>query len=123
MTLTLDQAFVNDFQALVDRLDCPELLVAALLVDLAWHREQANQDQRIRWISLTHRQQQIAALIRAGHTFSEIGVILELSKNSVHTQTRYIYAKMGVNSQQELRDLMLKSELLDEYMGKYTNPE
>ena len=122
MTLSLDQSFVNDFQALAATLDRPELFVAALLVDLAWHRFQADQDQRNRWVSLTSRQQEIAALIHAGQTFSQIGLILELSKNSVHTHTRFIYAKMGVNSKKELRALMLKSELLDEYLEKYKNP-
>jgi len=122
MTLTLDQTFVNDFQALADTLNRPELLLAAELVDLAWHRVQADQDQRNRWISLSQRQQEIALLIRAGHTYPQIASMLQLSDNSVHSHASIIYAKMGVNSKKELRALMLASELLDEYMEKYKNP-
>jgi len=122
MTLTLDQSFVDDLQALAVTLDHPELLIAARLVDLAWHRQQAAQDQRNRWITLTQRQQEIALLIHAGHTFRQIAQALQLSENSVHTHIRYIYARMGVSSKNELRTLMLKPELLDEYMKKFKPP-
>jgi len=122
MTLTLDQTFVNDFQALADSLDHPELLLAAQLIDLAWHRQQAAQDQRNRWISLSQRQQEIALLIHAGHTLSESAQALHLSKNTVHAHASIIYPKMGVASKKELHALMLASDLLDEYMEKYKNP-
>ena len=122
MPLTLDQSFVNDFQALADTFDRPELLLAAELVGLAWHRIQADQDQRKRWISLSQRQQEIALLIRAGHTYPQIAGLLQLSGNSIHSHASVIYAKMGVNSKKELRALMLASELLDEYMEKYNHP-
>ena len=121
MTLSLNQSFVNDFQALADSLDQPELLLAAQLVDLAWHRQQTAQDQRNRWISLSQRQQEIALLIRAGHTFPQIAQVLHLSKNSVHAHASVIYGKMGVASKKGLRALMLASDLLDEYMVKYKN--
>ena len=122
MPLTLDQSFVNDFQALADTFDRPELLLAAELVGLAWHRIQADQDQRNRWISLSQRQQEIALLIRAGHTYPQIASMLQLSDNSVHSHASIIYAKMGINSKKELRALMLASELLDEYLEKYNHP-
>ena len=122
MPLTLDQSFVNDFQALADTFDRPELLLAAELVGLAWHRIQADQDQRKRWISLSQRQQEIALLIRTGHTYPQIASLLQLSDNSIHSHASVIYAKMGVNSKKELRALMLASELLDEYMEKYNHP-
>lgn len=120
--LTLNQSFVNDFQALADTHDQPELLLAAQLVDLAWHREQAAQDQRKRWISLTQHQQEIALLIHAGHTYLQIAEAFQLSKNSVKTHARLIFAKMGVGSKKELRALMLASDVLDEYMEKFKNP-
>lgn len=123
MTFTLNQSFVNDFLSLANTLDRPELQIAAQLVDLAWHRLQADQDLRNRWISLTRRQQEIAALIYAGYTYLQIAQMLLLSKNSVRTHTRFIYARMGVDSKKELRALMLKSELLAEYLEKYKNPE
>jgi DNA-binding CsgD family transcriptional regulator len=119
MPLSLDQSFVNDFQALAESLDQPELLLAARLIDLAWHRQQAGQDARNRWISLTQRQQEIALLIRAGHTYPQIAQALHLSKNSVHAHVRQIYAKMGVASKKELRAIMIDSDLLDEYMQKF----
>lgn len=53
MTFTLNQSFINDFQALGDTLDHPELQIAALLVDLAWNRLQADQDLRNRSIPPT----------------------------------------------------------------------
>jgi DNA-binding NarL/FixJ family response regulator len=123
MTLILNQSFVTDFESLADTLDRPELQLAAQLLDLAWHRIQADDDLRNRWITLTPRQQEIATLIHAGHTFPEIAQMLQLSKNSVCTHARHLYARMGVYSKKELKPLMLSSELLAEYIQKYKHPE
>jgi DNA-binding CsgD family transcriptional regulator len=120
LPLSLDQSFVNDFQTLAatSTIGCwspPSWLTWPGI---------ANRPGRpaYPWFSLTRRQQQIAALIHTGHTLVEIGLILEISVNSVHTHIRYLYAKMGVNSKKELQALMLKSELLDEYLEKYNHP-
>lgn len=117
--MQLDQTLIDWLYALSEAHDQPELFIAAQLVDLAWHRHQASQDLRLRWQTLTGRQQQIALLIYAGKSYRQVAWELGLGQESVRTHARHLYPKLGVASQKELRALMLKTDLLDEYLEDY----
>lgn len=117
--LTLDQTLVDSLYALAESLDQPELRVAAQLVDLAWQRTQAVQDLRHRWCTLTRRQQEVALLMYAGHTNVQIAQAIQLSKESVRSHARLVFAKIGVANRKEPRALLLATDVLDEYLENY----
>ena len=54
---------------------------------------------------LTAREQEIAAMLARGRNGTYIQEQLVISRNTVKTHTRHIYAKLGIHSQQELIDL------------------
>ena len=54
---------------------------------------------------LTAREQEIAAMLARGRNGAYIQERLVISRNTVKTHTRHIYAKLGIHSQQELIDL------------------
>ena len=116
---TLDQGLVDSLYALAESIDQPELRLAAQLVELAWQRAQAAQDLRHRWSTLTRRQQEVALLMYAGQTNLQIAQAIRLSKESVRSHARLVFAKMGVASRKELRALMLATDVLDEYLENY----
>lgn len=54
---------------------------------------------------LTAREQEIATMLARGRNGTYIQEQLVISRNTVKTHTRHIYAKLGIHSQQELIDL------------------
>lgn len=54
---------------------------------------------------LTAREQEIAKMLARGRNGTYIQEQLVISRNTVKTHTRHIYAKLGIHSQQELIDL------------------
>ena len=54
---------------------------------------------------LTAREQEIATMLARGRNGTYIQERLVISRNTVKTHTRHIYAKLGIHSQQELIDL------------------
>ena len=55
---------------------------------------------------LTNREREVLAFLGRGRTAAHITQELVLSENTVRTHTRHIYRKMGINSQQELIDIV-----------------
>ncbi len=55
------------------------------------------------WYSLTHRQQQIAALICLGYTNRQIASRLAISEDTVKTHISNIQLKFGLHSKADLR--------------------
>lgn len=119
LPLKLDQPLIDFLYMLSEGENLPELAIAAQLVDLAWHRARAARDPRLRWETLSHRQQEIALLIHAGCTYRQIACQLGLSLETIRTHCRAIYARMGVASKKELRALMRREVIFDEYMEDY----
>lgn len=58
-----------------------------------------------RGYDLTAREQEIATMLARGRNGTYIQEQLVISRNTVKTHTRHIYAKLGIHSQQELIDL------------------
>lgn len=58
-----------------------------------------------RGYDLTAREQEIAKMLARGRNGTYIQEQLVISRNTVKTHTRHIYAKLGIHSQQELIDL------------------
>jgi ATP/maltotriose-dependent transcriptional regulator MalT len=60
-----------------------------------------------RWASLTHREQQVVALICLGYRNHEIAKTLTIAPETVKTHLQSIFSKFGLHSSKELR-LVLK---------------
>lgn len=117
--MPLERSLIDYLYALGENENLPEAFVAALILDLAWQRARAVQDPRLRWETLTHRQQEIALLIHAGFTYPQIAHQLSLSLETIRSHARAIYKKMGVAGKRDLRVLMRQEEIFDEYMEDY----
>ena len=79
------------------RIVAVEMLYAAAYADLARTRNDR------RWLALTPREQQVAALACLGCTNGEIAAHLVISVNTVRSYMRSILDKYGVASKAELR--------------------
>ena len=59
-------------------------------------------DQALRWpgreIGLTERESELLSLLSTGMTNGELGSHLYVSENTIKTQLRYLYAKLGVRN-------------------------
>jgi DNA-binding NarL/FixJ family response regulator len=61
-----------------------------------------------RWSSLSHREQQVVALLCLGHRNHEIAEILTIAPETVKTHLQRIFDKFNLRSRKELR-LVLKN--------------
>jgi NarL family two-component system response regulator LiaR len=64
--------------------------------------QQAQIDQAVRWpgreMGLTERESEILSLLSSGMTNRELGSHLYVSENTIKTQLRHLYAKLGVRN-------------------------
>lgn len=114
--MPLDRSLIDYLYDLGENENLPEVTIAARLLDLVWCRLRAAEDPRLRWETLTYRQQEIALLIHAGHTYQQIAQELSLGLETIRTHARTIYKKMGVAGKKDLRILMRREEIFDEYL-------
>lgn len=56
-------------------------------------------------LGLTQREQDVTALVVRGHTNKEVAAELFLTAKTVEYHLRNIYAKLGITSRRELRQL------------------
>jgi DNA-binding CsgD family transcriptional regulator len=57
-------------------------------------------------VGLTAQEEQIARLARNGLSNPEIGAQLFLSPRTIEWHLRHVYAKLGISSRSELRDVL-----------------
>jgi len=72
-----------------------------------WDQLQQESEMTERWNSLSHREQQVVALICLGHRNYQIAEILVIAPETVKTHLQNIFAKFNLRSSKELR-LILK---------------
>ena len=61
-----------------------------------------------RHFGLTHREEEILALLTQGKTASDIENVLFISHNTVKGHIRHVYAKLGVHSRDDAVELVRK---------------
>lgn len=59
---------------------------------------------------LTAREGEVFALLALGRTQPWVAERLGISESTVNSHVRHIYAKAGVNSRQDLLDLMIQAQ-------------
>lgn len=121
--MPLDRSIIDHLYDIGENENLPEVTIAARLLDLVWCRIRATEDPRLRWETLTFRQQEIALLIHAGYTYHQIAHRLSLGLETIRTHARTIYKKMGVAGKKDLRVLMRREEIFDEYLEDYKKGE
>ena len=103
---TLDGQLVTYLQELAEDEQRPAAEVAGeLLVRGAAQRDQANEAYQC-WLSLSHREQEVAALICLGYTNRHIGKRLVISEQTAKAHVRNILYKFDLHSKEELRMLL-----------------
>lgn len=112
MRLELDDDLAEALRRLAQQHQSIELELAARLVDLAIRR--SHYDLRLRWESLSERQQQVALLLRAGFSDRQVAAQLHITRDTVRTHLERVLLRMGVRSRVELRALMRMAEMEDE---------
>ena len=103
---TLEGQLVTYLQELADHEQRPAAEVAGEL--LASGAAQRNQAQEIYqcWLSLSVREQEVAALVCLGYTNRQIGNRLIISPQTAKSHVRNILYKFDLHSKEELRMLL-----------------
>lgn len=85
-----------------------EAEVMADFTEIGWNQVVAENDLEERWRSLSHREQEVAALACLGRRNYEIAEVLSIAPETVKTHLQNIFAKFRIHSRRELR-LALKN--------------
>ncbi len=76
---------------------------------LTQRAQHAQIDEALRWpgrkIGLTERESQLLSLLSTGMTNRELGIHLYVSENTIKTQLRSLYAKLGVRNRAQAASL------------------
>jgi DNA-binding CsgD family transcriptional regulator len=99
-------ALVNDYMIVLEGLRAPEVQRTAAArgerVVSTQRTQHAQIDDAVRWpgreIGLTERESELLSLLSTGMTNRELGTHLYISENTVKTQQRHLYAKLGVRN-------------------------
>lgn len=83
----------------------PEEIADQIIVD-AIHNNRAQADNYSRWLSLTRREKEVAALICLGYNTQEITERLSIAKPTVKTHVTHILSKFNVPNRHALRLLL-----------------
>lgn len=87
-------------------------------VVLTQRSQHAQIDETVQWpgrdIGLTERESELLSLLSTGMTNRELGVHLYISENTVKTQLRHLYAKLGVRNRAQAASVAAK-EILGEH--------
>jgi NarL family two-component system response regulator LiaR len=93
-------------------------------VVLTQRSQHAQIDEALRWpgreIGLTERESELLSLLSTGMTNRELGSHLYVSENTIKTQLRSLYAKLGVRNRAQAASLAVQGILGDH--GRQTKP-
>ena len=104
---TLDASLVQYVQALAEgEQRQPEELAADLLNSGLAQRDMAQESWQ-RWLTLSRREQEVAALICLDYTSRQIAARLTISPDTVKTHSRNLLRKFDLHSRGELRMLLV----------------
>jgi len=104
---TLDAELVQYLQALAeDEQRSPSEVAADLLNSGLVQRNQARETWK-RWMTLSRREQEVAALVCLEYTTRQIAARLKVSPNTVKTHARNLLCKFNLHSRGELRTMLM----------------
>jgi len=104
---TLDAELVQYVQALAENEQRPPAEVAADLLSSGLAQRDMAQETWGRWLSLSRREQEVAALVCLDYTSRQIAARLMISPNTVKSHARNLLYKFNLHSRGELRILLM----------------
>ncbi len=99
----LDEEVLASLTMLADQRQTTPQAVAAELVQQALETVQADSAAWECWLTLTPREQEVAAYICQGYTSRQIAEKLNIANETVRTHARKVLTKFGVANRQILR--------------------
>jgi ATP/maltotriose-dependent transcriptional regulator MalT len=103
-----DEELISVIQDLARQQQRAEEDVAADFMKAGLHQYLDQEELEARWTSLSHREQQVVALLCLGHRNHEIAQMLVIAPETVKTHLQRIFDKFNLRSRKELR-LALKN--------------
>jgi DNA-binding NarL/FixJ family response regulator len=100
----LDEQVLESLEMLAKHRQSTPQAVAADLVQQAMETEQNDSVAWDCWLTLTPREQEVAAYICQGYTSRQIAEKLNIANETVRTHARKILSKFGTENRQVLRD-------------------
>jgi DNA-binding CsgD family transcriptional regulator len=119
LALGLDQRTADALHQLAHEHDVPELRIVADLFAIALERSRSQVDLRLRWETLSYREQQIALLLKDGHRSRQIAGDLAISIETVRSHLKSIYRKLDLASAAELRRALRTEEVFHELLAHH----
>jgi DNA-binding CsgD family transcriptional regulator len=104
---TLDAALVQYVQALAEDEKRPPEELAADLLNSGLAQRDLSQESWQRWLTLSRREQEVAALICLNYTTRQIAGRLMISPDTVKSHSRNLLYKFDLHSRGELRMLLV----------------
>ncbi len=104
---TLDAALVQYVQALAEDEQRPPEELAADLLNSGLAQRDLSQESWQRWLTLSRREQEVAALICLNYTTRQIAARLKISPDTVKSHSRNLLYKFDLHSRGELRMLLV----------------
>ena len=98
-----DQEIITVVRKVAQQRGRSEQEIIADLTKAGWDQLQQEVEMDERWNSLSHREQQVVALICLGHRNHQIAEILVIAPETVKTHLQNIFAKFNLRSSKELR--------------------
>ena len=103
---TLDVDTIRSLQVIAERERCTPEEVADNILKDALRDHMAQEDNWLRWQSLTPREQEVAALVCMNYTTRQIAAGLHISPETVKTHVEHVLIKFNVPDRNTLRVLL-----------------
>ena len=98
-----DEALISTIKDVAEQQKRPEEEIMAEFAKAGLNQFLTQNEMENRWESLSHREQQVVALICLGHRNYEIARILVIAPETVKTHLQRIFDKFQLRSSKELR--------------------
>jgi len=98
-----DEGLISTIKEVAEQQKRPEEEIMAEFAKAGLNQFLTQNEMENRWASLSHREQQVVALICLGHRNYEIASILVIAPETVKTHLQRIFDKFQLRSSKELR--------------------
>ncbi|HKG52804.1 MAG TPA: helix-turn-helix transcriptional regulator [Anaerolineales bacterium] len=98
-----DEGLISTIKDVAEQQKRPEEEIMAEFAKAGLNQFLTQNEMENRWASLSHREQQVVALICLGHRNYEIASILVIAPETVKTHLQRIFNKFQLRSSKELR--------------------
>ena len=105
-TFHFDETLIDSLQYLAQREQRSTDEMASSLLTQAIQQRQALDSRQQDWLSLSQREQEVAALVCLNYTNRQIASLLNISPETVKSHVRNVLYKFNLHNKQELKQAM-----------------